>query len=52
MADGGEVDYDGAAATLDWDGNGELRLGHIGVWRYTVDGSIEEVEVVAFEQGE
>ena len=51
LADGGDIDYDGAAATLDWDGNGELRLGHIGVWRYTVDERIEEVEVVAFEQG-
>ena len=50
LADGGEVDYDGAAATLDWDGNGELRFGHIGVWRFTVDGGIEEVEVVAFDQ--
>ena len=50
LADGGEVDYDGAAATLDWDGNGELRFGHIGVWRFTVEGGIEEVEVVAFDQ--
>ena len=46
LADGGDVDYDGAAATLDWDGNGELRLGHIGVWRFTVEGGIEEVEEV------
>ena len=52
LADGGEVNYDGAAATLDWDGNGELRLGHIGVWRFTVEEGIEEVEVVAFGQGE
>ena len=52
LADGGEVDYEGAAATLDWDGNGELRFGHIGVWRFTVDGGIEEVEVVAFDQRE
>ena len=52
LADGGDVDYDGAASTLDWDGNGELRFGHIGVWRYTVDETIEEVEVVAFDQRE
>ena len=52
LADGGDVDYDGAASTLDWDGNGELRFGHIGVWRYTVEGTIEEVEVVAFGQRE
>ncbi len=52
VADGGDIDYDGAAATLDWDGNGELRLGHIGVWRFTADETIEEVEVVAFGQRE
>ncbi len=46
---GGEIDYDGAAATLDWDHNGDLRRGYIGVWRYTTDERIEEVDVVPFE---
>lgn len=49
LADGGEVDYEGAATTLDWDENGDLRRGHIGVWRFTADEGIEEVEVTPFE---
>ena len=46
---GEEIDYEGAASTLDWDANGDLRRGHIGVWRFTADGGIEDVEVVAVE---
>ena len=46
---GGEIDYDGASGTLDWDENGDLRRGYIGVWRYTSDERIEEVDVVLFE---
>ena len=49
LAEGGEVNYEGAATTLDWDENGDLRRGHIGVWRFTADERIEEVEVVPFE---
>ena len=49
LAKGGDVDYDGAATTLDWDENGDLQRGHIGVWRFTADEGIEEVEVVPFE---
>ena len=48
LADGGEVEYRGAAAALDWDENGDLRRGYIGVWRYTKDERIEEVEAVPF----
>ena len=32
---GEEIDYEGAASTLDWDANGDLRRGHIAVWRFT-----------------
>ena len=46
---GGEIDYDGASGRLDWDENGDLRRGYIGVWRYTSDERIEEVDVVLFE---
>ena len=46
---GEEIDYEGAASTLDWDANGDLRRGHIGVWRFTADGGVEDVEVVAVE---
>ena len=49
LADGGEVDYEGASGSMDWDGNGDLRRGHIGIWRFTKDERIEEVRAVAFE---
>jgi len=49
LATGGEIDYQGASGSMDWDANGDLRRGHIGVWRFTEDERIEEVEAVAFE---
>ena len=49
LAEGGEIDYEGASATLDWDENGDLRRGYIGVWRFTEDERIEELETVPFE---
>ena len=48
LADGGEIDYEGASGSMDWDGNGDMRRGHIGIWRFTGDERIEEVEAVAF----
>ena len=48
LADGGKVDYEGASGSMDWDGNGDLRRGHIGIWRFTEDERIEEVRAVAF----
>ena len=48
LAEGREIDYDGAAGTLDWDENGDLRRGHIGTWRFTPDERIEELDVVAY----
>ena len=50
LADGGEIDYEGASGSVDWDENGDLRRGHIGVWRFTMDERIEEVRAVAFER--
>ena len=50
LADGGEVDYEGASGSMDWDRNGDLRRGHIGIWRFTGDERIEEVQAVAFEK--
>ena len=49
VREGGDVNYEGAAATLDWDANGDLARGHIGIWRYTADDLIDEVEAIAFE---
>ena len=39
LAEGREIDFEGAASTLDWDENGDLRRGHIGTWRFTSDES-------------
>ena len=50
LGDGGEVDYQGAAGTLDWDENGDLSRGAIGIWRFTADGAIEDVDVVVYER--
>ena len=49
LADGEEIDYEGASGGMDWDQNGDLRRGHIGIWRFTEDERIEEVRAVAFE---
>ena len=49
LAQGHEVDYEGAANTLDWDENGDLRRGHIGTWRFMADGRIEELDIVFYE---
>ena len=50
LADGGEIDYEGVSGSMDWDANGDLRSGHIGIWRFTADERIEEVGSVAFER--
>ncbi len=48
LADGKDVDYQGAAVTLDWDENGDITRGHIGVWRFTKDGDIEDLVAIPF----
>ena len=50
LASGGEIDYEGASGSMDWDGNGDLRRGHVGIWRFTEDERIEEIRAVAFEE--
>ena len=45
---GSDINYAGAATSLDWDANGDVTSGYIGVWQYT-DGEIEEVSVTAFD---
>ncbi len=50
LAEGQEIDLDGAANTLDWNDNGDLRRGHIGTWRFTSDERIEELEAVVYEE--
>ncbi|MDE2670570.1 MAG: ABC transporter substrate-binding protein [Chloroflexota bacterium] len=50
VRDGGEVDYEGASTSMDWDEHGDLRRGYIGIWRFTADGDIEDVDVIAYER--
>ena len=50
LANGGEIDYEGASGSMDWNADGDLRRGHIGIWRFTEDERIEEVRAVAFEK--
>ena len=49
LADGRRIDYEGVANSLDWDENGDLLQGYIGVWRYTHDGGIEELDLILFQ---
>ncbi|MXY88674.1 MAG: ABC transporter substrate-binding protein [Dehalococcoidia bacterium] len=50
IGDGGEVDYEGGSTSMDWDEHGDLRRGYIGIWRFTADGTIEDVDVIAYER--
>ena len=45
---GDTINYTGAATTLDWDANGDVTTGYIGVWQYR-DGGIVELSVTAFD---
>ena len=49
LSNGDEIDYEGAAVSADWDANGDLSRGYIGVWRFTANADIEDVETVLFE---
>ena len=49
LADGGQVAYQGASGLLDWDANGDLRQGYVGIWRFTPNGQIEGVETVPYQ---
>ena len=44
LREGGALNYEGASVPLDWDEHGDLLRGHIGIWRFTADGRIEDVE--------
>ncbi len=50
LAGGGAIDYEGASGSMDWDANGDLRRGHVGIWRFTLDERIEEVDAVPFKR--
>ncbi len=46
LASGQAINYEGAASSLDWDENGDLLRGYAGIWRFTPDERIEEVDTV------
>jgi ABC-type branched-subunit amino acid transport system substrate-binding protein len=48
---GTDVDFDGAATTLNWDDNGDVTTGFIGIWQYQ-GGAIVELETVPFDLSE
>ena len=50
IGEGGDVDYEGAASSIDWDGNGDLTRGYISIWRFTQDDAIEDVESTPYER--
>ena len=45
---GADVDYEGAAGTLEWDEHGDITHGYIGIWELQEDGSIIDLEVIEF----
>lgn len=50
LASSQAINYEGATSSLNWDGNGDLLRGYVGIWRFTQDERIEEVDTV-FVQG-
>ena len=48
LAAGDNVDYQGAAGTLDWDEHGDITRGYIGIWEFAEDGSISDVETIEY----
>ncbi|MDE2744512.1 MAG: ABC transporter substrate-binding protein [Chloroflexota bacterium] len=45
---GEDLDYEGAAQTLEWDENGDLARGFVGIWRFTSQGGIEDTGVIPY----
>ncbi len=47
LRSGGDINYEGAATTVDWNSDGDVTTGYIGIWQYA-EGTIEELEQVPF----
>ena len=47
-ANGEDIDYEGAAQSLEWDENGDLERGYVGIWRFTSEGEIEDTGVIPY----
>ena len=50
LDEGRQINFEGAASTLDWDGEGDLGRGHIGIWRFTLDEQIEDVGTIYYDK--
>jgi len=48
---GDDIDFQGAATSLDWDDNGDVVTGYINIWQYTA-GEIEVIDTVEFDLSE
>ena len=46
-SDGNDVNYEGAATTLNWDAAGDVTSGFVGIWKYD-GGEIVEIESIPF----
>ena len=51
VAEGWDIDLEGVATTLNWNENGDITSGYIGVWAYE-GGQIVEISVTAFDLAE
>lgn len=47
-ANGEDLDYEGAAQSLEWDEFGDLARGYVGIWRFTSQGGIEDTGVIPY----
>ena len=47
-ARGEDIDYQGAAGTLDWDEHGDITHGYIGIWEFTEYGTIIDIEIFEY----
>jgi ABC-type branched-subunit amino acid transport system substrate-binding protein len=44
-----DINFEGSATTLDWDANGDVTSGFVGIWQYA-GGAIVEIEEIPFSQ--
>lgn len=51
VQNGDDIDFQGSATSLDWNDDGDVVTGYIGIWQYA-GGAIEELDVVPFDLSE
>ena len=49
IAEGSDIDYEGASNSIEWDEYGDLKQGYISIWRFTDEDEIEDVESTPYE---